>query len=208
MNPSGLCLCGCGQKTAIPKYSDASHGYVRGQPRDYVRYHQRRSYLGLDEILSLLDKTDPSGCWLWTRSHRGGGGYAYVRQAGKRTSVHRLVYEGLVGPIPKGKALHHLCEVKHCANPDHLRPVTRSEHSLVHGQSWPLWQLEKTHCPQGHPYDEANTYRNRGGRYCRTCHNLRGNNARKRRNDAARAAREAPPSVRDVRACAVDGSTA
>lgn len=30
---------------------------------------------------------------------------------------------------------------------------------------------EKTVCPQGHAYDEANTFRYRGYRYCRTCHN-------------------------------------
>ncbi len=31
----------------------------------------------------------------------------------------------------------------------------------------------KTHCPAGHAYDEANTYRYRGGRYCRACKRLR-----------------------------------
>jgi hypothetical protein len=27
-----------------------------------------------------------------------------------------------------------------------------------------------THCPQGHPYDEANTYQWSGNRYCKICH--------------------------------------
>lgn len=27
----------------------------------------------------------------------------------------------------------------------------------------------KTHCPAGHPYDDANTYRHKGGRACRAC---------------------------------------
>lgn len=27
-----------------------------------------------------------------------------------------------------------------------------------------------THCPKGHPYDEANTYRSRAGKRCRRCH--------------------------------------
>jgi hypothetical protein len=33
----------------------------------------------------------------------------------------------------------------------------------------------KTHCPQGHPYDEANTYRppSRNERQCRTCRGMR-----------------------------------
>lgn len=30
--------------------------------------------------------------------------------------------------------------------------------------------VRKTHCPQGHPYDEANTIRHsNGGRNCRAC---------------------------------------
>lgn len=29
--------------------------------------------------------------------------------------------------------------------------------------------LRKTHCPQGHPYDEENTYTNGSGRHCRKC---------------------------------------
>ncbi len=29
--------------------------------------------------------------------------------------------------------------------------------------------ITKTHCPKGHPYNEANTVRMRGKRYCREC---------------------------------------
>jgi hypothetical protein len=31
-------------------------------------------------------------------------------------------------------------------------------------------EAARTHCPQGHPYSEENTYVNRGHRFCRTCH--------------------------------------
>lgn len=45
-------------------------------------------------------------------------------------------------------------------------------------------QSAKTHCPQGHPYDEINTcHRSRGGRACRTCARDRA----RRRRAAARA---------------------
>jgi hypothetical protein len=35
------------------------------------------------------------------------------------------------------------------------------------------YQRSKTHCPQGHPYDEANTKHTSDGRACRTCHRER-----------------------------------
>jgi hypothetical protein len=39
------------------------------------------------------------------------------------------------------------------------------------GRARGLQQCLKTHCPHGHPYDEANTrLERRGGRVCRTCH--------------------------------------
>lgn len=42
------------------------------------------------------------------------------------------------------------------------------------------YQRGKTHCPQGHPYDEANTYVSKqGNRACKTCQRQR--NASKRR---------------------------
>ena len=33
----------------------------------------------------------------------------------------------------------------------------------------PAKNAAKTHCPQGHEYNEDNTYRYGNGRYCRTC---------------------------------------
>ena len=48
-------------------------------------------------------------------------------------------------------------------------------HKKLDGQTWQQmkpgeYQLAKTHCPQGHPYDQANTYVGpRGDRQCRAC---------------------------------------
>jgi hypothetical protein len=50
-------------------------------------------------------------CWIYTGSVSDGyGGYG-----GKL--AHRLVYEELVGEIPPGLDLDHLCLVKLCVNP-------------------------------------------------------------------------------------------
>jgi hypothetical protein len=57
--------------------------------------------------------------------------------------------------------------------PAHLEPVPPGENTRR--GKWGNHQREKTHCPKGHPYDEANTRRYRhitGGmaRQCRACH--------------------------------------
>jgi len=65
-------------------------------------------------------------CWLWTRSlSRDGYGWASL---GDRTyQAHRLVYTLLIGELPEGLILDHLCRMRHCVNPDHLEPVTPRE---------------------------------------------------------------------------------
>ena len=79
-----------------------------------------------DRIMAKVDKTET--CWLWTGA-LAPNGYG-VGWNGERTrQAHRLVYELLVGPIPEGKHLDHLCCVRNCVNPDHLEPVTQAENN-------------------------------------------------------------------------------
>lgn len=66
--------------------------------------------------------------WQGTILHKRGG-YGHVRYQGKSYRAHRLTYTLLVGEIPDGLDLDHLCRVPACVNPDHLEPVTRRENS-------------------------------------------------------------------------------
>ena len=85
-------------------------------------------------------------------------------------SVHVLVLEAFVGPRPPGM---HCChwdgdpQNNHVANLRWDTPAANSQDTLRHGRHP---GANRTHCPQGHPYDEENTcYLSRGGRRCRTC---------------------------------------
>lgn len=73
---------------------------------------------------------DPSGCWLWSgsRTHPVWG-YGTVSVDGHMVVAHRAVYEVVVGPIPTGMDIDHLCRVRLCVNPAHLEPVTRLENN-------------------------------------------------------------------------------
>lgn len=122
------------------------------------------------------------GCWLWTGA-RTNGGYGTLRVDGATARVHRFAYAFLVGPIPEGAEVDHLChgqdescpggrDCSHrlCVNPDHLEPVSHRE-NVVRGLNFSGVNARKTHCPQGHPYDAENTYVCGGGRHrmCRAC---------------------------------------
>lgn len=67
--------------------------------------------------------TEANGCWRWTGGTNKHG-YGCVARDGKTLRVHRVVYEHLVGLIPAGKILDHICHNRACANPEHLRLVT------------------------------------------------------------------------------------
>lgn len=123
-----------------------------------------------------IHRPDLGSCWLWTASLTKPGGHGKFWIGGSFTTAHRASYEILVGPIPDGRQLDHLCRVRHCVNPAHLEPVSSGENTL-RGVSFAAVNAAKDCCPSGHLYDEANTRIYRGRRYCRTC-NQNGGQAR------------------------------
>lgn len=66
-------------------------------------------------------------CWEWQGATRPGG-YGHLSVKGRTVSAHRYVYELLVGPIPEGMELDHLCDNPYCVKPGHLEPVTPEDH--------------------------------------------------------------------------------
>jgi hypothetical protein len=116
----------------------------------------------------LVDKTIL--CWIWTGALNERG-YGRFHLSGNRSvRAHRFAYELFKGAIPKGCELDHLCGTRACVNPEHLEAVVHRT-NLLRGATITARNAAVTHCPKGHPYTEANTYRKRSnnGRNCRTC---------------------------------------
>jgi hypothetical protein len=115
------------------------------------------------------------GCWVWT-AHRLPAGYGVFsvgsRSDGTRKNVkaHRFSYESMIGPVPPGLVLDHLCRNRACVNPRHLEPVTTKE-NIRRGE-----RATKTRCLRGHllagdnllPYAKA-----LGWRACRRCKQMK-----------------------------------
>lgn len=116
-----------------------------------------------------IEPEPTSGCWLWTgRTNNYGYGLAqYGGRSARRRGAHVVVWELLEGLVPDGLELDHLCRNRMCVSPWHLEPVTHIV-NIRRGRGGQQW-VAKTHCPHGHPYDEANTIHYRGHRFCRAC---------------------------------------
>jgi len=118
-----------------------------------------------ERFWARVERNGPNGCWLWTGATDGNvPPYGSFWTGHCHTGAHRFAYEALVGPIPDGLVIDHLCRVRHCVNPAHMAPVTTGE-NVLRGESPSAKQARKTHCPNGHEYD----YRWGSKRYCLTC---------------------------------------
>jgi len=109
-------------------------------------------------------------CLLWTgRKSKNGYGQFRVGSRGidrRMVRAHKWIYEYLVGCVPDGLDLDHLCRNRACVNHLHLEPVTRRENL----RRSPLSNYNKTHCKNGHEYNQLNTRIARNGqRVCRAC---------------------------------------
>jgi len=117
---------------------------------------------------SRVDVRADNECWLW-QGHLINGYGVFCQSHADRIRAHRYAYETMVGAIPEGKELDHLCRVRNCVNPAHLEPVTNKE-NVLRGEGVTAQNARKTHCPHGHPYSGDNLYVTpKGYRGCREC---------------------------------------
>src|SRR5690606_9901658 len=83
----------------------------------------------------MINRGDPGACWMWTgATERDGYGLiwdgTYTPPGSTRLALGpRAIIELYHRPIPDGKQLDHICHVRRCANPEHLRPVTSKQNN-------------------------------------------------------------------------------
>lgn len=127
-------------------------------------------YASIEDWLIAKATVDGVGCWVPAGDlNTDPGGYPLAWFNGMTRKVMIIVWNELVGPLPKGIQRDHRCKNKQCFNPDHLEPVSAWENNS-RGGSPTANNLRKTHCSKGHPFNAENTvHRKTGGRRCRIC---------------------------------------
>ena len=107
-----------------------------------------------------------TGCFLWMGTISRGG-YGQL----DNSRAHRVAWELLRGPIPAGMVIDHMCRVRSCVNPDHLRVVTRRINAIENSNSPIAANAQLTACPNcGGPYSvKGGKHWRSGGRYCKAC---------------------------------------
>jgi len=124
-------------------------------------------------------------CWAWQNCINSKG-YGCTSIGGKRHLTHRVAYTRIVGKIPAGLQLDHLCRNRRCCNPAHLEPVT----AKVNVSRNP--SVSRAECLRGHALVGDNVIVKRRGalppvRNCRQCANDRRRVSVRRQRQAASA---------------------
>lgn len=113
-----------------------------------------------------------SGCWLWTASLKPKG-YGEYHHEGRVSYAHRVAFASLVGAIPDGLQLDHLCRTRCCVNPAHLEPVTSGENYRRSPITISAIRRAIEVCRHGHQFSPENTRlstkNGRTTRVCRAC---------------------------------------
>lgn len=130
-----------------------------------------------DELFWMKVVAADNGCWIWTACRVRGYGQFNVHRVA--VMAHRYSYERMIGPIPEGLVLDHVChnddvtcaggdscEHRACVNPYHLEPVTQAVNLI---RSPHTVNKYTTECPRGHEANEVNAGWSAGSRYCRPC---------------------------------------
>lgn len=112
-----------------------------------------------DRIITRSEWQGP--CVVFTGA--GSEGYGLIVVNGKTRRTHRVMWEALVGPIPKGMTLDHLCRNHACWWPDHLEVVPKGVNTL-RGYGPTAQNRRRGLCDKGHEFTLVD-----GKRVCREC---------------------------------------
>ena len=138
------------------RYQVSNHGQVRS----------------CDRLVPHKDGTETFRKGRTLRPHKNRGGYLMVSLGSRNNqSVHRLVAQTFIGPIPEGMLVCHWNDVPDDNRVENLRIGNYVDNGLDSIRTGKHQSCRRTHCPHGHEYTPENTYINKtsGARICRAC---------------------------------------
>lgn len=125
-------------------------------------------------MLDRLSFDETTRCWNW-KGVRDKDGYGQLKCAAARDErAHRVAaYLWLGIPLDSPLKVLHRCDNPPCFNPKHLFGGTVGDNQRDMCAKGRHKNQIKTHCPQGHPYSEENTYYHKTPkttmRHCKIC---------------------------------------
>jgi hypothetical protein len=78
-------------------------------------------------------QTSTAPCWLWQGDLYPSNGYArFVFDGGWSWPAYRFSFLSIVGPVPAGMTIRHVCDDRRCVNPRHLVLGSKGDNARDH----------------------------------------------------------------------------
>ena len=132
--PTGICECGCGQRTPIATHTFRRLRHFIGQPLPFVPGHgdrsmKKRPACGPDNPTFIGARMRNGYRYIYVPAHPcalNGNWAGYVAE-------HRVVAELALGrPIGAREHVHHINGIRHDNRPENLIALTNAEHTKLH----------------------------------------------------------------------------
>lgn len=102
----------------------AERRFIRGHQNRGQTRRRRREWLFDIDYFDVIDCGHETACWIWQRAlSQKGYGVAWSATSKRYMPAHRAVWEERLGPLPEGVQTRHLCGMRACVNPSHIKPV-------------------------------------------------------------------------------------
>lgn len=135
INP-GYCQCGCGEKAPIARENRFTIGVVKGEPRRFIKGHNKRACTGSKNSMWNGGKILRSDGYIhiWNPSHPRANSKGYVAE-------HILIAEKTLGKfLPDRAVIHHANRIKSDNRKENLVICENNAyHKLLHRRIRAFW---------------------------------------------------------------------